>query len=401
MCRASELPTLLRPEPQRPKPQCPTGSTSATGSKRWTIGSCSADHSYGLLRTNPSFTSPSTWQTSHVIKVSVPLTTLKVEDGVQYKKMYPPLQQATALLLLHEDPNLLFTAFHTIVRHLRCIFPGHIPHSQIIPDDDSPHAIFSPLRRITGHHIHASHQAYAAYLQYIPWTGTPDFLARRISSLRTLQSLLNDLGWYHVYQLDFVDARTLGGAAHHITTHDPVREWIVQNPDMATAPFPEAVFHLELDSLVLCTWAWIWCSLEQQSVGDLDTWFKMELPPSVVNNVKYMQGYWRAVEYWGQVVDKVGAWLDKADEEGGGGEKGGSGGEGDGGGEGERDGGGEGERRKRVVERLEGLYGNGRRMAIFWQFEESFDWKLQWKEKTEEKEKAEEKVKVKAKAKAE
>lgn len=149
-------------------------------------------------------------------------------------------------------------------------------------------------------------------------------------------------------------------------------------------------------------------------MGDLDTWFKMELPPSVVNNVKYMQGYWRALGYWGQVVDKVGAWLDMVDEEGGGGGKVGGGGEmggggegdvggegeRDGGGEGERDGGGEGERRKRALERLEELYGNGRRMALFWQFQDCFDWKLQEKAKATAKEKEKEKEKEKVKAKA-
>lgn len=285
--------------------------------------------------------------------------TQKVQDGVQYKEMPPALQQATALILLDEDPTLLFTAFHVIVRELRCVFPGHLPVSQITVNGNSPPKIVSAHRKITGYHIHAAHQGYTAYIQYIPWTGSPDFLAQRISSLRTLQSLLNDLGWYHAHQREFPQASNLGDAALYTTTHDLVQEWIVQNPDMATAPFPEAVFHQDLDTLLLCTWARVWCSLEERSARDVDAWLNRVPPEWLVNDGFYMQGYWRAVEYWGQVVEKLGAWLEKADGEGGGG--------------------GELERRRRVVEKLEEWYGNGKRMAVFWQFDESFNWELQTK----------------------
>ena len=271
--------------------------------------------------------------------------------------MSPSLQLAAAILLLNEDSTILFNAFHTIVRELRALFPGHLPLSQILPADGSSPKIVSPLRNITGNQIHAAHQSYAAHLQHIPWTGPSAALTQRLSSLRTLQSLLNDLGWYHIHQSEFAVARTLSAAAHHTTTHALVHEWVVHNPAMAAAPFPPAVFHQELDTLVLCTYAWAWSSLDEQSAGDMDAWFSVALPDMVVNDGFFMQGYRRAQGFWGEVVEKMSGWVENLDGEGGGG--------------------GEEERRRRVVERLEGLYGSGRRMAVFWQFEESFDWELQ------------------------
>ncbi|KAK1832545.1 hypothetical protein QBC39DRAFT_370844 [Podospora conica] len=273
-----------------------------------------------------------------------------------YKSMSATLIQAAALLLLDEDPTLLITAFHTTVRALRSLFPGHIPLSQIVPADDaaSP-TIRSPTRDNLGNHIHAAHQSYALHLQYHPWTVVASVSTKRASALRTLQSLLNDLGWYHLHQGDFSAARRLGGEARSTTDHAGARQWADRNPDLA-GPFATAPLYLDLDTLVLQTYAWAWSSLDEISAADMEAWFTQEVPGDMAGDEGFMRGYRRACRFWEAAVGRMLEVVGEVDGEGN--EVG------------------EVERWRGAVERLEGLYGSGRRMAVFWQFDEPFDWDL-------------------------
>jgi hypothetical protein len=140
--------------------------------------------------------------------------------------MAEKLQQAAAFLFLYEDPSLLFTAFHTVVLELRSLFLGRLPLSQIIPDDH----IATLFRNILGEHVQAADQAYNTYLGDIEWKNE-DFpgTTQRVSSLRTLQGLFNDLGWYSISQGGFLAECTARMATHHIARLPQTQEWAVQN----------------------------------------------------------------------------------------------------------------------------------------------------------------------------
>lgn len=204
----------------------------------------------GLLTRNTSSSSSSVTdnQTNTTSQhITAPKTTYKMAETTQ---------RALTLLLANTAPNLLFTAFHTVLLSLRCLYPGRLPSS-------SPTTLTTPLRSIFESHIHHVTLAYNHHLSLIPFIDPT-------SALRTLQSLLNDLGWYCIHTSNFPCARDVGRAALRLPNH----------PHQTVPPAPEdelsrQVFKLNLDTLLMNAWVWAWMSSGEHSAGFLDGYLCM------------------------------------------------------------------------------------------------------------------------------
>lgn len=235
-------------------------------------------------------------------------------------------QRALTLLLAATSPALLFTAFHTVLLSLRSLYPGRLPAS-------SPTALTTPLRLALSHHINHITLAYTHHLSLVPFVDPT-------SALRTLQSLLNDLGWYYIHTSNFPGARDVGRAALRLSGH----------PNQTQPPAPEdelsrQVFNLNLDTLLLNAWAWAWMSPGEHSAEFLDGYLTHAwdgFAEEFAFDEDFMRGVYTAMGFWEQGVEMLG-------------------------GEGPR---GRGE----AVGRIQGTYGEGRRMRAFWVVEEGYNW---------------------------
>lgn len=234
-------------------------------------------------------------------------------------------QRALTLLLASTSPTLLFSAFHTTLHHLRSLFPGRLPAS-------SPTTLTTPLRVTLSHHINHITLAYTHHLSLIPFVDPT-------SALRTLQSLLNDLGWYHIHTSNFPGARDVGRAALRLSNHPN---------HTCTSPHDELsrqTFNLSLDTLLLNAWAWAWMSPAEHSAEFLDGYLTHAwdgFAEELAYDEDFMRGVYTAMGFWEQGVEMLG-------------------GEGPGG-------------REDVVGWIQGGYGEGRRMRAFWVVEEGYDW---------------------------